>query len=200
MNLRRNIPGATPISDTGGLLKKVETREELDVVEFANIAKATAKYLSRKPTKRMAPFTPDWMLKLHREMLSEVWQWAGKIRTSEKNIGVHVYQIMPELTNLAKDIVLWEGDLVADAASLHHRSVFIHPFEDGNGRWARLLANIWLKQNNGPIIVWPEPKLRQKPGQPLRKRYLIAVKRADKGDLDPLIKLHREHAEVKEGR
>ena len=199
MNLRPNIPGATPISDTGGLRKKAETREQLDVVELENIAKAMAKYLSRKPTRRMAPFTPDWMLKLHREMLGEVWRWAGKTRTSEKNIGFHVFQIMSGLMNLAKDIVLWKGDLVADAASLHHRSVRIHPFEDGNGRWARLLTNIWLKQNDGPIIVWPEPELRQS-SHPLRKRYLIAVKQADKGGLDPLIELHREYAEVEEGR
>ena len=42
-------------------------------------------------------------------------------------------------------------DLSEQAVLLHHRAVQIHPFENGNGRWSRLLANIWLKKHAHPI-------------------------------------------------
>lgn len=53
------------------------------------------------------------------------------------------------------------GELViATAAEFHHRAVWVHPFEDGNGRWARLLANIWLMQHDQPVTIWPATDLR----------------------------------------
>ena len=42
------------------------------------------------------------------------------------------------------------------AVHLHHRAVQIHPFLNGNGRWARLLANILLKLHKAPLTEWPE--------------------------------------------
>jgi Fic family protein len=43
------------------------------------------------------------------------------------------------------DIQAWEikTDLLLEQAMrIHHRTVNIHPFENGNGRWSRMLANI----------------------------------------------------------
>jgi Fic-DOC domain mobile mystery protein B len=195
MNLHRDIPGATPLENVEGLRQPVHTRAELDVIELANIAKATTKYLARKPTRRMAPFTRTWLLKLHKEMLGDVWRWAGTLRDSELNIGAPVYRISPMLEELVRDLAYWGNDIVADAAMLHARAVGIHPFKDGNGRWARLLANIWSKQNDGPVVLWPEPDLRQT-GSSLRTRYIEAVKRADQSEYEPLIELHRRYSET----
>lgn len=46
------------------------------------------------------------------------------------------------------------------AAQLHKRFVFIHPFEDGNGRVARLIMNLALLQDGYLLAVIP-PVLRQ---------------------------------------
>ena len=63
------------------------------------------------------------------------------------------------------------------AAKLHHDFVIIHPFDDGNGRVARLLVN-YILQRSGylPIIVRTEDKAQ----------YLTALGLADAGDLEPL--------------
>ena len=72
-------------------------------------------------------------------------------RTAELNIGVPPHRIDVDLKNLMDDLAFWresgEMDLIEQVARLHHRSVAIHPFLNGNGRWSRLLANIFLKQS-----------------------------------------------------
>ena len=78
------------------------------------------------------------------------------------------------------------------AAQLHYRAVWIHPFENGNGRWARLLANIWLSRHKSPLVVWPEAMSGQE--SPIRSDYLKALKAADTGDFSPLMELHRQYA------
>jgi hypothetical protein len=82
-------------------------------------------------------------------------------------------------------LVDWLGEALADpklniltiAAKLHHEFVLIHPFDDGNGRVARMLVNyLFLREGYPPIIVPTEQK----------RDYLTALRLADAGDLGPL--------------
>lgn len=193
-----DIPGATPIDDMSGLkIKSLTMRQQLYEAEFSNTVKAINKYLARKPTRRMAPFTLSWVIKLHREMFGDVWAWAGKIRKTQKNIGLELepYQIEPALVDLLKDLLAWKNsglDLIEQAVLLHHKAVQIHPFDNGNGRWARLLANIWLKQNNGPLTLWPDKDMFEGKSN-IRDEYIKAVKSADKGNYDELLELHKSY-------
>ena len=77
------------------------------------------------------------------------------------------------------------------AARLHHRAVRVHPFPNGNGRWARMLANVWLKRHDHMVTVWPEETIGSK--SIIRVEYLAAVRTADEGDEGPLIELHRRY-------
>ena len=198
-DLQRHRPGQTPLADISGLkCKGVTTREQLNAVEFANTAKAIEKYLARRPTRRTAPFDRRWMIRLHVEMFGDVWKWAGELRKRDLNIGVPWHRVEADLESLAGDLEYWhrdkQGDLLEQSVSLHHRAVHIHPFTDGNGRWARLLANVWLKQHKGAIVVWPEAELWQE-ASGIRGAYIAAVKAADEHDLGPLTALHREYSE-----
>lgn len=66
------------------------------------------------------------------------------------------------------------------AATFHHRFVSIHPFDDGNGRMARILMNLILMQDGYlPAVL----KLSE------RDQYLSALVQADSGDLEPLAQL-----------
>ena len=85
-------------------------------------------------------------------------------------------------------------NLVEQAARLHYRAVSIHPFENGNGRWSRLLANIWLRRHKHAIVVWSEELIGDESA--IRQEYLDAVKQGDRGDLSALIDLHRRLLEV----
>lgn len=192
------IPRETPIDDRSGLLlKNVRSRSALNVAEAQNIATALLKYLGARPNRRTAPFHLDWCLRLHREMLGKVWNWAGEIRRVELNLGVPAFRIELDLQQLMDDLADWRASASMNAdeqsARLHHRAVQIHPFLNGNGRWARLLANVHLKQIRAPLTLWPEQTLGE--ASVIRDGYLKAIRAADTGDYDALIELHRRHAE-----
>ena len=61
-------------------------------------------------------------------------------------------------------------------ACFQHRFVFIHPFQDYNGRTARILTSLILLQLNLPTIEIKVVK------STYRKQYLKAMQRADEGD------------------
>ena len=85
--------GSTPLSEedrTGLIPKHITTREELNGGEFANINQAYLKYFAGRLTPKKAPFTFNWLKKLHAEMFGEVWELAGKIRTKEILPGIPV--------------------------------------------------------------------------------------------------------------
>lgn len=185
--------GKTPLDDWAGLRVDIRTRDELNVLEFANINKATVKYLTRCPSKKKAPFTYEWFLKIHREMFGDVWEWAGQLRQTDLNIGIDKLKIPEALKSLERDYEHWSVTAMPSseiAARLHHRLVLIHPFKNGNGRWARLITNVYLKQKKLLLIEWPDQALLAQTD--IRQRYLAALRQADQRNLQPLMQLHGE--------
>jgi Fic-DOC domain mobile mystery protein B len=188
------IKGATYNDDISGLkldITKQYTLQDIYKYEANNIRKATLKYFVDIPSKKTAPFTFSWFLKLHFEMFGDVWDWAGKIRTVELSIGVKAYLVSTELKKLVDDFNYWDENktfsVVEIASRLHHRAVQIHPFKNGNGRWSRMLANIYLKQNGLEATKWNEDLLSKENEH--RDEYINALKFADNGDYTALIKL-----------
>jgi Fic-DOC domain mobile mystery protein B len=194
MKDKTKIIDATYLDDVSGLklLKnKAYTVEEIYFYEAKNITQATIKYLSLQPSKKLAPFSFEWFLELHKEMFGDVWEWAGKIRQVNLSIGIKPYLITTELKKIVDDIEFWENNKTYNSieisARIHHRAVFIHPFLNGNGRWARMLANIYLKQNGLEATKWNENLLSKT--NSTRKEYINALKLADNGDFSKLIEL-----------
>jgi Fic-DOC domain mobile mystery protein B len=187
-----SIPGETPIDDISRLrIKTIATRRELNQAEAININLALRKYISVKPSSVEAPFTYAWMLDLHREMFGEVWEWAGEIRNRNLNFGIEFHLIREELMRLTEDVQAWrrfQVPMQEQSSRLHHTAVRIHPFENGNGRWARLLTNIWLLRNDQPIIAWPDHAIQDT--SIIREAYIAALRRADNGYFEELELLH----------
>lgn len=95
------------------------------------------------------------------------------------------------LQGVLDDLVFWGNQgksIPTQAVRLHHRTVQIHPFSNGNGRWARMLSNIWLKCHGYHITAWPEDVIGSK--SVIRDQYLEAIRAADQGDEIPLTALH----------
>lgn len=159
--------------------------------EAKNITKATLKYLSSKPDKNKAQFTYEWFLALHKEMFGDVWEWAGKLRQTELSVGIKAYLVPIELKKLVDDLKFWHEEksfcIVEIAARLHHRAVKIHPFKNGNGRWSRMLANIFLMQNGLKPTKWNENLLSKENIH--RTDYINALKMADNGDYSELVRM-----------
>jgi len=90
--VRKIASRETPIDDVSGLrIKGITTRGELSVHEAENVRKAVARYLSKRPTRRQAPFDLAWVLKLHKQMFGDVGNGPGNIapaiRTSASLTG-----------------------------------------------------------------------------------------------------------------
>ena len=188
------IAGETPIDPSGLRDKSIGNRRELNAAEGRNIAEAIFKYLLGTPTPDKAPFDFAWLLQLHGEMFGKVWEWAGTTRKSDLNLGTPWHQIETQLFSLTKDLEFWhEMALIEQAARLHHKAVAIHPFLNGNGRWARMLADIWLKLHKSPPTIWPVEAVGG--ASVIRSEYIAAVQAADAMDYVPLIALHRRYTQ-----
>jgi Fic-DOC domain mobile mystery protein B len=187
-------PGATPLTaeDLEGLLPKyITTRRELNDAEFKNISDASKIYLlSRKKIQ----FILGNLYKIHKEMFGNVWAWAGKKRKTNKNIGVDKAQIDIEMKKLIDDLQYWldhKMDTIEISARLHHRLVYIHPFNNGNGRWARFIVNLFLKEHLDSYINFPEDELLLTTS--IRKTYIKALQEADNLDYGLLIDLQKKY-------
>jgi len=83
---------------------------------------------------------------------------------------------------------LWfRGDGPAEeaAARFHHRLVWTHPFPNGNGRHARMAADLCLRSLGLSPLTWGHTL--QLPTDEVRRRYITALRAADAGDLGPLV-------------
>lgn len=178
--------GETPLDDISGLkLKKITTRAQLDDAEAQNILKAYIKYTLNPTAFKKVTFDLSFFRKLHKEMLSDVWSWAGEFRTTQTSIGVEANMIHQRLYQLQDDLKYWESEWdYRDAATrLHHTLVKIHPFPNGNGRWARLATDLWLLKMGYPSISWGGNITEVSDA---RSAYITALKEADNGNYEPL--------------
>ncbi|MBP1848340.1 fido (protein-threonine AMPylation protein) [Rhizobium petrolearium] len=75
------------------------------------------------------------------------------------------------------------------AIRFHHRLVAIHPFPNGNGRQARLAADLLIERLGGDPFTWGGGSLANV-GE-LRGRYVAALRAADNHDIAPLLAFAR---------
>ncbi len=187
-------PGATPLDpdEKAGLIPTyITTQGQLNEVERENILKATEWALG-KATHQCLNVT--FCLDLHKRMFSDVWKWAGKTRQSEKSIGIPKSQIYPQLKQLFDNtkylIDSDEDNFVEIAARFHHKLVSIHAFPNGNGRHARLMTEVIQTVNGKDLFTWGSSDLYRGESN-ARKDYIAALRAADGGNFEPLIKFVR---------
>jgi Fic-DOC domain mobile mystery protein B len=194
---RPRLSGETPIDLSHIKLPHVKTRAQLYRAEAENILKATSRYFGRRrPTQTMAPFDLPWLKRLHKQMFCDVWTWAGKSRKEQLNFGIDWRQIDRQLQEMLLSLKCWEDcdmEVLERAVRLHHRAVCIHPFPNGNGRWSRMLSNIYLRMHDNPVVRWPEGTIAGSSTATIRSDHIAALRLADLGDFGPLIALHRSN-------
>jgi Fic-DOC domain mobile mystery protein B len=182
-------PGATPIdpNEAEGLIPTHLTlQRELNEYEEANILEATEWAFSRR---RGDPLDAGFVHSVHRRMLNQTWRWAGQSRRSDKNVGVSWAEIPIRLRQMLDDvraqIQYGAYPAVETAARYHHRLVSIHVFPNGNGRHARLMADLLLTDLKGSRFEWGRGNLVA--AGEVRTRYIAALRVADAGDYGPLL-------------
>ncbi len=137
---------------------QIATQAELNEWEHENIVEGERWAFGRR---RKDILTMEFLQRLHRKMFGATWRWAGRWRTTEKNIGIAPERIPEALRQLFLDVEVqldaYSYPAREIAARLHHRLVQIHPFP------ADLVA----------------------PGQ-VRERYIGALRAADLHDYQPM--------------
>jgi Fic-DOC domain mobile mystery protein B len=188
--------GQTPLDEDekeGLLIKSIATRGELDEFEQQNIEDAIQWSLTRK-FKSEQILSETFILALHKKMYKSVWRWAGEYRKTNKNIGVDKLEIPVALRSLIDDASYWLENNVYEpdefALRFKHRLVSIHCFPNGNGRHSRMIADIIIEKiYQLPVFSWGSKSITDENDS--RKKYLIAIRKADKGYLDLLLKFAR---------
>ena len=187
---------ATPLApeERAGLLQAwITNRQDLNEAEETNIVGGAAWARRRRGQKAGDILTEDFAKTLHKQMLGDVWNWAGTYRQTERNIGIEAFRIPAEVPALLDDVRFWVENKTypADeiAVRLHHRLVAIHPFPNGNGRHARLMADLLIERLGGESFSWGGGSLADV--GTLRARYVAALQAADNHDIGPLLEFAR---------
>ena len=188
-------PGATPLDldEAAGLVPThITTQGDLNAWEQVNITQGNRWAVRQKKRKLL---DEGFIRDLHRQMFDKTWQWAGTFRKSNKNIGVDWPQVAVKLRNLLDNTQYQIENYVFDADEIavrfHHQLVWIHAFPNGNGRHARLMADLLAIRLGRPRLTWGGGEAAITSTRVLRDRYRAALRGADIGQLDDLIAFAR---------
>jgi Fic-DOC domain mobile mystery protein B len=189
------IPGATPLDpDEAAALVPVHitTQADLNAWEQANIVLGD-RWATRQKKREL--LDEGFVRDLHRHMFDRTWKWAGTFRQSNKNIGVDWPQVSVKLRDLLDNTryqienhVFNEDEM---AVRFHHQLVLIHAFPNGNGRHARLMADLLITRLGRPRLTWGGASSSITPPGEIRDRYLVALRSADQGQINGLIEFAR---------
>ena len=187
---------ATPLEpgERDGLLQTwITHRHDLNEAERENIVNGAAWAHRLRGLKAVDLLNDEFARTLHKRMFGDVWKWAGTYRQTERNIGIAAYRIPMEMATLFDDVRYWAEHATYPpdemAVRLHHRLVAIHPFPNGNGRHARMMADLLIERLGGEPFSWGGGSLADV-GE-LRARYVAALQAADGHNIGPLLAFAR---------
>lgn len=142
-------------------------------------------------------FTAEDIRAMHRHWLSDIYPWAGNYRQVMMSKGGFPFAapaFIPKLMLAFEQEILarhtpcrGSDDTVAESlAIVHVELVLIHPFREGNGRLARLLAILMGLQAGLPMLVFDEMEGER------RETYFAAVQNGLGKDYQPMQAIFRK--------
>ena len=136
-------------------LLKLTEKQAIEKSEFEGFLLAELT-LTEKLSSR-TKFNVKYIKKIHKLALGHLYSFAGKYRTVNVSKGGFLFpaaqfvsqsmdtfddEILSKISNKYVD----QGSLIRDMAKVHGELLFIHPFREGNGRTARVLANLMARK------------------------------------------------------
>jgi Fic-DOC domain mobile mystery protein B len=186
---------ATPLDPElrGDLLQSwITTRADLNEAEEENIVKGAA-WARRRRGDANSLLNEDFSKSLHKQMFGEVWKWAGTYRQKELNIGIAPHLVPAEMPVMFDNVRYWVEHKTYStdeiAVRLHDRLTQIHGFPNGNGRHARMMADLLIEKLGGKPFSWGSGSIHDT--GTLRTTYINALRAADNHDFGPLLTFAR---------
>ena len=180
--------------DSGGrvLRNKLGIRRVRDMEQAESEALLAAQEALLEEYTTAHRFTAEDIRAIHRLWLNGIYPWAGEYRSVNVGKGGFLFAAAPQLPRLMAEYERHElrqftpcegmdGEtLIAALARTHAELVIIHPFREGNGRCARLLAWLMALQAGMPSLDFSPLSGRGRPA------YFSAVRAAVGGDYAPM--------------
>ena len=169
----------------------LSTRYELAAWEQANIARAMA-WLEQRP-RRGSVLTGRFLRDLHKRMFGETWDHAGKYRRSKANSAIPAWTVSTRVEDVIArtrgwiQMAAYPTDEIA--VRYHHRLSQLRPFERGNGRLTRLVADALMSELGQAPFTWGANT--RLPAADLADRYLAALRVADGDNISILLDFAR---------
>ncbi len=184
--------GATPLDpdELAGLIPDfISIQNELNMLEQENILSGKNWALKYKKDLLDEAFVRS----LHKKMYQNVWKWAGQYRKSQKSIGIEASLVSIKISLLMKDAQTWielkSYPWPELLARFHHRLVFIHPFVNGNGRYARLHTELLAHRFEKEVPSWGNKSFKgelEKESE-ARQQYIQCLQMADQKTFKDLV-------------
>ncbi len=174
----------------------IKGKSEMDRVE--TIALKQAEDFCFGQYDRSHSFTAKDICAMHKVWLGKIYPWAGTYRNINMSKGdfpfaaaVHIDQLMQEfektvLRPRTPCVLKQQDDIVKSLSVVHVELVLIHPFREGNGRIARLLATLMALQSGLPPLDFRCIKGKKK------QEYFAAVQIGARRDYLPMEKIFQK--------
>jgi Fic-DOC domain mobile mystery protein B len=182
--------GNTPIrpEEAEQLIPRISTMGELNEYEALNILRAREWAFHNRTMKSTDPLEEPYVRELHHRMFDNVWKWAGTYRKHELNIGCDPREILQRIPQLLGNVRYWleHKTFPVDECLIrfHHQLVSkIHPFPNGNGRHARMIADVAAVKFGQTEFTWGAGNDLVAEGD-ARTRYLAALRALDANEND----------------
>lgn len=136
-------------------LLNLSSREAIEKSEFEGFLLAELTLTDELSVR--TKFNIKYIKRIHKLSLGHLYSFAGKYRTVNLSKGGFLFPaaqfITQSMDNFENEILInlplkYENDksLIKDIAKVHGEFLFIHPFREGNGRTARILANLMVRK------------------------------------------------------
>lgn len=164
-------------------------RDEIAEAEFEGFLMAEIMLTEQLTTQ--TKFDCKYIMNIHRLALHEIYAFAGKYRTVNMSKGGFLFPtarfISENMLNFEKqvldklpDFYIEKALLIRDVSMVHGELLFIHPFREGNGRTARILANLMVRKQGYDGLKFDKIQFEE---------YVIAVQKVSEQNYLPMQKV-----------
>ena len=143
-------------------------------------------------------FKADDIRRIHRLWLGEIYPWAGEYRQVNITKGDFMFAATNQIPRLMREFEQnalmrytpcrfdTRDDLARALGVVHAELILIHPFREGNGRCARLVAMLMGLQAGLPALDFGGIRGNEK------QRYIAAIQAGLDHDYEPITAVFRK--------